>query len=248
MSGRAAKRPTAARAKPTARKPTAAKARTAKAAAKKPARKRAPRPEQLAVPEPRDLRTGRRTKLTAEVREEVVKAVRIGVPLETAALHAGIGRSTLYSWTQRGRRERARLDGMQAEGIEPLPLATERPYLDFLDRVEGAEAMAEVYAVATLRDLMAKTNDGQVRARAATTLLERRWPQRYSRRERHDVVVAGAPDAPIEVNVREDQRERTTAILAVLLDSGALSAAGLALPAADEAEEGEVVDGDAVEE
>ena len=42
------------------------------------------------------------TKLTAEVQETIVTAIRQGNYLETAAALAGIHRDTLYSWIRKG--------------------------------------------------------------------------------------------------------------------------------------------------
>lgn len=49
-------------------------------------------------------RTGRRTKLTPELRDRICAAVRTGAYLETAAVAAGLNKTTLHDWLKRGAR------------------------------------------------------------------------------------------------------------------------------------------------
>lgn len=51
---------------------------------------------------PRQRTRGRPTKLTAEVRDKIIAAVRAGNYFATAADIAGIDRATLYRWQQAG--------------------------------------------------------------------------------------------------------------------------------------------------
>ncbi len=46
----------------------------------------------------------RPTALTPERQERLCRAIRAGAPPETAAVHAGIGKSTYYAWMRRGER------------------------------------------------------------------------------------------------------------------------------------------------
>jgi transposase len=117
---------------------------------------------------------GRPTKLTPEVREQVVELVRQLNYAETAAGCAGIGKSTYYRWMKRGEDEES------------------GPYREFKDAVRLAEAEAEMKALAMVRD--AAPRDW----RAATWFLERRFPHRWGRRERRDMKVAGQP-IPIQI-------------------------------------------------
>ena len=74
----------------------------------------------------------RRTKLTPDTKEDVVKALRAGNSRRDSALYAGISKQTFYSWMKRGR-----------EG-EPL-------YAEFLEAVEKAEAQSVVRNVAIIQ-------------------------------------------------------------------------------------------------
>ena len=48
---------------------------------------------------------GRSTKLSPEVEEKILKAIRAGNYAAIAAEYAGISESTFYGWLRRGRKE-----------------------------------------------------------------------------------------------------------------------------------------------
>ncbi len=89
--------------------------------------------------------------LTAEVREQLLAAIRAGNYPKQAAEAAGIDRATFYRWLAKGR--------------EP---AAPREYRDFCDALTRAQAEAEVHAVGIVRDAMPRD------WRAAIVYLERR--------------------------------------------------------------------------
>ena len=103
---------------------------------------------------------GRRTKLTPEVQKRILSAIRAGNYATVAAEYAGIRERTFYAWLQRGRGQDA--------GI----------YRDFLEAVKSAEREAEVRAVAHIQSHMAGS------WQAAMTYLERKFPERWAKRER----------------------------------------------------------------
>ncbi len=112
---------------------------------------------------------GRKTKLTPEIRERVVAAIRAGNYAVIAAEYAGISESSFYAWLQRGRER------------------STGPYAEFLEAVKEAEREAEVRAVAMVQKAMPENWT------AAMTFLERKFPQRWGRRDR----------TPVEVDPRE---------------------------------------------
>ena len=114
---------------------------------------------------PSDGAPGRRSKLTPEVQQRIVSALRAGNYLHVAAEYAGIGKSTLYRWIQRG--------NVESHGA----------YRDFRDAVRTAEREAEVRAVAIVQKHM--NNNWQ----AAMTFLERKYPHRWGRKDRVTVDV-----------------------------------------------------------
>jgi len=99
----------------------------------------------------------RPTKLTSELQDRILKAVRAGNYAEAAARSCGIGVSTYYRWLQRGT-------------LEPTGI-----YAEFTEAIRRAEAEAEVHAVVILRRAMGQD------WRAALAYLERRHPGRWRR-------------------------------------------------------------------
>jgi transposase len=126
---------------------------------------------------------GRRTKLTPEVQDKIVGAIRAGNYAAVAAEYAGITESCFYLWLRRGRAE--------GEGI----------YFQFLQAVKEAEREAEVRAVAIVQKHMADNWT------AAMTFLERKFPDRWGRRDRtpvdtdpRDVLAKLLGSAPDEID------------------------------------------------
>jgi len=113
----------------------------------------------------------RPTKLTPAVRERIIKAVRAGNYAEAACRAAGISPSSYYRWMQRGETEES--------GI----------YHELHNAVRRAEAEAEVYAVAIIRRAMGED------WRAAMSYLERRYPSRWRRQQKTELV--GEDGGPI---------------------------------------------------
>lgn len=103
----------------------------------------------------------RPTKLTPQVQERILEAVRAGNFREVAAHYAGVGAQTLSRWMGRQR----------------------EPYASFRQALLDAEAHAEIRAVALI--LKAAAED----PKHAEWWLERKFPERWGRRERLDVRV-----------------------------------------------------------
>jgi hypothetical protein len=104
----------------------------------------------------------RPTKLTPEVAEPIVAAIRAGSFPEPAARSAGVSPATYYRWKRLGRE--------QASGS----------YRDFVEAIRRAEGEAEVHAIAVIRKQM--PGDW----RAALAYLERRHSERWGRRAAED--------------------------------------------------------------
>lgn len=103
---------------------------------------------------------GRPTKLTPEVQEKIVSAIRAGNYAQVAARYAGIGETTFYAWMKRGRE------------------AKRGKFAEFQKAVKKAESDAEVRCVALMHKHM-ETN-----WTAAMTFLERKFPDRWARTNR----------------------------------------------------------------
>lgn len=133
----------------------------------------------------------RPTKLSPEIEERIVSAVRAGTSIAGAAAYAGIDPSTFHRWMERGDPKRTgRADGR---------------YREFRARVEQASGEAEV------RDVTVIAKAAPSDWRAAAWRLERRRPERYGRAAVEETL----PDAPIAEQAifnpnRLDREEKET--------------------------------------
>ena len=97
---------------------------------------------------------GRRSKLTPEVHETIVKVIRAGNYAYIAAEYVGIGQTTFYRWLELGEHEES------------------SPYQEFQDAIKKAKSETEIHAVATVQQHI-KTN-----WQATMTYLKRKFPKR----------------------------------------------------------------------
>jgi ABC-type cobalamin/Fe3+-siderophores transport system ATPase subunit len=119
---------------------------------------------------------GRPTKLTPQTQARIVQAIVGGNDITVAAAYAGIGKTTFYEWLERGRK------------------AKTGPFAAFADAIQKAQADAETRNVA----LIAKAaQDGTWTA--AAWWLERKHPERWGRKERHEVTGKDGKDLVIRV-------------------------------------------------
>jgi hypothetical protein len=139
--------------------------KVAKKAAKKVARPRG-RPIEPGSVRQRKLRGeikpkphGRPTTLTPEVSAAILDSLRRGNYFETAVLAQGVPVSTARTWLAFGRQGRA------------------ENFVKFFEGVKGAEAVAEESIVASIRAWTEK------QWTAAAWLAERRFPERWAKRE-----------------------------------------------------------------
>lgn len=105
---------------------------------------------------------GQPTKLTPEVQERICSAIRAGNYIAAACAFAGICHQTYRNWMLWGE-----------AGKSPI-------YVGFLESVKKAEADSEVALVAVWKRHTAEN------WQAAAALLERRFPERWARRNPDD--------------------------------------------------------------
>jgi hypothetical protein len=117
---------------------------------------------------------GRPTKLSAELQARLCEAIRSGNYRETAAQWAGVSPETLSRWMHR---KGARYDAFRRAVLE-------------------AERAAEIRAVALV---MKAAADDPAHAR---WWLERKFPDRWGRRERHELTGEGGGPVRVEHGVR----------------------------------------------
>jgi hypothetical protein len=122
-------------------------------------------------------------KLNPETHALIVESVAACANRETAARAAGVDRSTLVLWLTRGRRERARLDA----GGKPKP--KEALFVELVEAVEKGEANAELDCVTLIR------NAAVSNWTAAAWLLERKYPERFSKDRMVKIKIEGEQEA-----------------------------------------------------
>ncbi len=140
----------------------------------------------------------RPTKLTPETVSALCEALRAGAYLETASRAAGVAPSTLHGWLRRGK---------IAEEREELQ-ADEVPFLELVEAVKKAQAVAELEALRVIREA-AERGSWQ----AAAWFLERSNPAGWSRAVRPTI-----PDEQNweKVNTSTDARETLMAKLGLM--------------------------------
>ena len=102
---------------------------------------------------------GRPSKLTDEVREKLLSAIRVGNFATIAARYAGISEATFYRWMERGKQARS------------------GQYREFREAVLEAEVEGEVSLVTEIK--RAATSNPS----AARFILQQRHPSRWRRKE-----------------------------------------------------------------
>lgn len=113
-------------------------------------------------------------KLTDEIQDKIASAIKAGNYMETAAAYAGVNKDTFYEWLKKGARSK-----------------TNNKFRRFSDAIEKALADAEV------RDVLLIGKAAEKEWTAAAWRLERKFPRKWGRMERHELT--GAEGGPIEV-------------------------------------------------
>ena len=155
---------------------------------------------------------GRPILLTDKVEKQILKAIRQGAYIETAAATAGIRKSTLYDWLRRGARERRRLAASPRARIKTKEIR----FVRFSDAIEKALADAE------LADLTIITKASQKTWQAAAWRLERKFPSRYGQRFRLEHTGRkGAPPVKVEHGLTDEQADTIKRMVFGLVESEA---------------------------
>lgn len=164
---------------------------------------------------------GRPTKLTAELQETIIDAVLDGAYLETAAQAAGINKTTLYRWLRRAdEAEAVALEQFDSDSEPELAELynhidpAEWVYLDFRHALKSTEAWAEL-------ELLRMARRGGNGWQAQMTVLERRHPAKWGRRDTTRHEHSGTVAGKVEL-VTPDTNERRTAVAGILSQAGAL--------------------------
>ena len=125
-------------------------------------------------------KTGRPSKLTAEVIENIQNWLRMGYFVEDAARMAGIHKATLYRWLEQGREDREN--------------EVERLYADFCDAMERSRAEAEGMYLNSI-----KTAASRGQWQAAAWWLERSF-DKWSKPSK--LQISGDEAEPVKINIK----------------------------------------------
>lgn len=117
---------------------------------------------------------GRPSKLTPEVKARLVQAIEAGNYYEAACGYAGITYTTFRNWMIKGENAKS---GM---------------YREFFEAITRAETVAEVRMVAQWQQHMPEDY------RAIRDFLERRFPDRWGRKDKLQQEVSGPGGGPIQ--------------------------------------------------
>lgn len=127
----------------------------------------------------KSTRAGRPTKLSKKIQDNLVGALQRGNYITVACAFVGIHKDTFYEWLRRGERAGTR----------------DAKFSDFSDAVKKAQAQAEVRDLAAIDEAAKHPSSWQ----AAAWKLERKYPDRWGRKERHEVV--GKDGAAVKLDV-----------------------------------------------
>lgn len=125
---------------------------------------------------PKYPKGGRPIQLTEELQTTIIENIKIGAYVETAAASAGISKNTFYDWLKRGARARQAGDWPEEED----------QFVRFSDAIKKAIADAEI------RDVALIARAAQVNWTAAAWRLERKFPNRWGRKEQTKVEHSGS--------------------------------------------------------
>ena len=135
---------------------------------------------------------GRKTALTPEVQRIILSALSVGAQLKVAGRAAGVSDKTILDWIARGegRSERAS-DPVFVEFVEELKKAKAKQEVHCLDVINKASlGQFVVTTVKTIRKdgtIAETTKYAPPHWPAAAWLLERKYPDRYGRRDRMEM-------------------------------------------------------------
>jgi len=125
-------------------------------------------------------KTGRPSKLTAELIENIQNWLRMGYFVEDAARMAGVHKATLYRWLEQGREDRD-------NDVSSL-------YADFCDAMEKSRAEAEGMYLNSI-----KTAASRGQWQAAAWWLERSF-DKWSKPSK--LQISGDDEEPVKINIK----------------------------------------------
>lgn len=143
-------------------------------------------------------RIGRQTRLTPEVADAIVTAVRSGAPLQVSAQAVGINPRTFWEWMARG------------EGKDPRGRGSTELYAQFAQKVRRAESEQHLLLVGVIRTAAVTKGNWE----AARAYLKMRFTDIYAERSE----ISGPGGSPIALDIAGTLEGLDDDALASLLD------------------------------
>lgn len=132
----------------------------------------------------------RPTKLTLEVRELLLKALRGGVHREVAATLAGICESTLYKWLKAGREARNGEKKAFFQAVKKAEAEWElEQVLAVREVAEGGQLLSRTTTERKSGDVVTTETYSRAEWTARAWLLERKIADRWAKRDRIDITI-----------------------------------------------------------
>lgn len=125
-------------------------------------------------------KVGRKTKLNENLIQEAEKLIRLGNYTTVVTQYLGIHQSTWYNWMQEGEEAKT---GLKRE---------------FFERIKKAESFAEIKNVQQIQK--ASEDNWQ----ASAWYLERKFPERWGKRDKYSLEHTGKDGDPIETSHTEE--------------------------------------------
>ena len=154
---------------------------------------------------------GRRTTLTPEVQDDLVKIIQIGNYYATACRYVGVPESTFYRWLERGEKEIVRIVELEQKNDdggkkhkEVKPDKHEMIYVEFWEDIKRADATGEVSAVLKVKSAFGES------WQAAMTFLERRHPEGWRRKDRTEITDGDGNPVQVMVYLPDNKRDGTS--------------------------------------
>ncbi|MCK9435601.1 MAG: hypothetical protein M0Q12_00165 [Synergistaceae bacterium] len=126
----------------------------------------------------RQGKPGHPQKLNEQIHKTIMERITAGNTIEASAVSAGINKVTYYRWAQRGQKAKKELE--ENGHIDPA----DEKYIRFMEDIIKAKALSEVALVSKIHRA-GETGTGDWRAYAF--ILERRFPDKWGRKDRLDV-------------------------------------------------------------
>lgn len=142
--------------------------------------------------------------------DNVIERLKRGHTIADAAQGAGLSKAAFLEWRRRGEEALAEAQAAGAPGDLDLPSVLEvvpereRPYVVFADRVARATSTARGRLHDVVLSLAAKASSDDPREqghalKAATWMLERRWPETYGQANRLEL--SGNEERPVALQI-----------------------------------------------